>query len=184
MRRGKSLRIGVHHADGVVWGPVYRTHLKAIPGSSPRSCRVSSRWVSRRTAARGGRSRWSTSSWARCPRARGGRTPPRRCRSRRGGRRRGRARARARARPCPARARIWASFDFRAPTRERPPTLCDRAKISEKIERETLIGVRLPFIRERVKGKRRSHPRATPDAPRARPRAGARPASTSPPPPS
>eukprot|EP00982_Pelagococcus_subviridis_P011444 31085-Pelagococcus_subviridis.AAC.19 len=25
-RRQKSLRIGVHHADGVVWGPVYRTH--------------------------------------------------------------------------------------------------------------------------------------------------------------
>ena len=28
MRREKSLRIGVHHADGVVWGPVYRTHLR------------------------------------------------------------------------------------------------------------------------------------------------------------
>ena len=27
MRREKSLRIGVHHADGVVWEPVYRTHL-------------------------------------------------------------------------------------------------------------------------------------------------------------
>ena len=27
MRREKSLRIGVHHADGVVWGPVCRTHL-------------------------------------------------------------------------------------------------------------------------------------------------------------
>jgi hypothetical protein len=27
MRREKSLRIGVHHADAVVWGPVYRTHL-------------------------------------------------------------------------------------------------------------------------------------------------------------
>ena len=26
-RRQKSLRIGVHHADAVVWGPVYRTHL-------------------------------------------------------------------------------------------------------------------------------------------------------------
>ena len=24
MRRGKSLRIGVHHADAVVWGPVYQ----------------------------------------------------------------------------------------------------------------------------------------------------------------
>eukprot|EP00982_Pelagococcus_subviridis_P005929 29903-Pelagococcus_subviridis.AAC.5 len=30
MRRDKSLRIGVHHANGVVWGPVYRTRL--IPG--------------------------------------------------------------------------------------------------------------------------------------------------------
>ena len=26
-RRAKSLRIGVHHANGVVWGPVYRTRL-------------------------------------------------------------------------------------------------------------------------------------------------------------
>jgi len=28
MRREKSLRIGVHHADAVVWEPVYRTHLR------------------------------------------------------------------------------------------------------------------------------------------------------------
>ena len=27
MHRGKSLRNGVHHANAVVWGPVYRTHL-------------------------------------------------------------------------------------------------------------------------------------------------------------
>ena len=27
MRRAKSLRIGVHIANAVVWGPVYRTHL-------------------------------------------------------------------------------------------------------------------------------------------------------------
>eukprot|EP00982_Pelagococcus_subviridis_P017321 31530-Pelagococcus_subviridis.AAC.7 len=27
MRPAKSLRIGVHHADGVVWEPVYRTRL-------------------------------------------------------------------------------------------------------------------------------------------------------------
>ena len=27
MRRQKSLRIGVHLANAVVWGPVYRTHL-------------------------------------------------------------------------------------------------------------------------------------------------------------
>jgi len=30
MRRAKSLRIGVHHANAVVWGPVYRTHLRAL----------------------------------------------------------------------------------------------------------------------------------------------------------
>ena len=29
MRRRKSLRIGVHHADALVWGPVYRTRLSA-----------------------------------------------------------------------------------------------------------------------------------------------------------
>jgi len=34
MRRRKSLRIGVHNANAVVWGPVYRTHLR-----SPRSRR-------------------------------------------------------------------------------------------------------------------------------------------------
>jgi hypothetical protein len=28
MRRAKSLRIGVHHANAVVWGPVYRTRLR------------------------------------------------------------------------------------------------------------------------------------------------------------
>ena len=32
-RREKSLRIGVHHADGVVWGPVYRTHLTLRRGA-------------------------------------------------------------------------------------------------------------------------------------------------------
>ena len=29
-RRAKSLRIGVHHADAVVWGPVYRTHIRDL----------------------------------------------------------------------------------------------------------------------------------------------------------
>eukprot|EP00982_Pelagococcus_subviridis_P007184 30491-Pelagococcus_subviridis.AAC.2 len=29
-RREKSLRNGVHHADGVVWGPVYRTRLSHL----------------------------------------------------------------------------------------------------------------------------------------------------------
>jgi hypothetical protein len=33
MRREKSLRNGVHHADAVVRGPVYRTHLHASPHS-------------------------------------------------------------------------------------------------------------------------------------------------------
>jgi len=30
MRREKSLRNGVHHADAVVWEPVYRTHLHDV----------------------------------------------------------------------------------------------------------------------------------------------------------
>ena len=30
MRQEKSLRIGVHHADAVVWEPVYRTHLADV----------------------------------------------------------------------------------------------------------------------------------------------------------
>jgi len=34
MRRAKSLRIGVHLADAVVWGPVYRTHLNAANSAS------------------------------------------------------------------------------------------------------------------------------------------------------
>jgi hypothetical protein len=36
-RRTKSLRISVHHANAVVWGPVYRTRLESRGGSSPRS---------------------------------------------------------------------------------------------------------------------------------------------------
>jgi hypothetical protein len=32
-RRQKSLRIGVHHGDGVVWELVYRTHLKVHGGA-------------------------------------------------------------------------------------------------------------------------------------------------------
>eukprot|EP00982_Pelagococcus_subviridis_P010337 30988-Pelagococcus_subviridis.AAC.3 len=36
MRRQKSLSIGVHHAIGVVWGPVYRTHQRvAVVRSQP-----------------------------------------------------------------------------------------------------------------------------------------------------
>eukprot|EP00982_Pelagococcus_subviridis_P007699 30711-Pelagococcus_subviridis.AAC.2 len=38
MSRRKSLRIGVHLADGVVWEPVYRTRLRAAS-----SRRISSR---------------------------------------------------------------------------------------------------------------------------------------------
>ena len=39
-REVKSLRNGVHHANGVVWGPVYRTHPGPIiipsgPGPIP-----------------------------------------------------------------------------------------------------------------------------------------------------
>eukprot|EP00982_Pelagococcus_subviridis_P016432 31478-Pelagococcus_subviridis.AAC.3 len=35
-RRQKSLRIGVHHANAVVWGPVYRTHLRRpVPSALP-----------------------------------------------------------------------------------------------------------------------------------------------------
>ena len=40
MRRAKSLRIGVHHADAVVWEPVCRTHLRTnvtIGGASEAS---------------------------------------------------------------------------------------------------------------------------------------------------
>eukprot|EP00982_Pelagococcus_subviridis_P017569 31550-Pelagococcus_subviridis.AAC.2 len=36
-RREKSLRIGVHHANAVVWGPVYRTHLRRASSSPPPS---------------------------------------------------------------------------------------------------------------------------------------------------
>jgi len=43
-RRQKSLRIGVHHADAVVWGPVYRTHLDA---SRCKKCRRRSSDVNR-----------------------------------------------------------------------------------------------------------------------------------------
>ena len=34
-RRAKSLRIGVHHADAVVWGPVYRTRLRKYATEHP-----------------------------------------------------------------------------------------------------------------------------------------------------
>eukprot|EP00982_Pelagococcus_subviridis_P016138 31455-Pelagococcus_subviridis.AAC.5 len=34
-RRQKSLRNGVHHADAVVWGPVYRTRLNLVRVSRP-----------------------------------------------------------------------------------------------------------------------------------------------------
>ena len=67
-RREKSLRIGVHHADAVVWEPVYRTHpspprrRRSIPGSRSRrsplsrppprpAARAAARTASRRTRA-------------------------------------------------------------------------------------------------------------------------------------
>ena len=37
MRRVKSLRIGVHHANAVVWGPVYRTHLRRVAVGAARA---------------------------------------------------------------------------------------------------------------------------------------------------
>eukprot|EP00982_Pelagococcus_subviridis_P007023 30409-Pelagococcus_subviridis.AAC.4 len=46
MRRQKSLRIGIHHANAVVRGPVYRTHLR-VPDQHPRGA-ASARGVRRR----------------------------------------------------------------------------------------------------------------------------------------
>ena len=64
MRRAKSLRIGVHIADGVVWGPVYRTRLRNSFASCARNLAgvvtSSSQYVrithgtSRHSCARGG----------------------------------------------------------------------------------------------------------------------------------
>ena len=51
MRRAKSLRIGVHHANGVVWGPVYRTHLSRTLRTRPR--RSATRARGRSTRPRG-----------------------------------------------------------------------------------------------------------------------------------
>ena len=39
MRRRKSLRIGVHHANGVVWRPVYRTRLRRMEENDARAGR-------------------------------------------------------------------------------------------------------------------------------------------------
>ena len=58
MRRQKSLRNGVHHADGVVWGPVYRTHLifamqlrefVMTPSNSPDAARTTTAHAKERT---------------------------------------------------------------------------------------------------------------------------------------
>ena len=67
MRRETSLRIGVHHAIAVVWGPVCRTHLgsrkkspeacsAAMMESSPWSCPGASRsqYVDGARSKRGG----------------------------------------------------------------------------------------------------------------------------------
>ena len=44
-RRQKSLRNGVHHANAVVWGPVYRTHLSVDDDDDDASSRRSARVV-------------------------------------------------------------------------------------------------------------------------------------------
>ena len=51
MRRAKSLRIGVHHANGVAWGPVYGTHLSRTLRTRPR--RSATRARGRSTRPRG-----------------------------------------------------------------------------------------------------------------------------------
>ena len=60
-RRAKSLRngVGVHHADGVVWGPVYRTHLIMSSSSASESYGVERNPSNFGTAScrEGGRSR-------------------------------------------------------------------------------------------------------------------------------
>ena len=53
-REVKSLRIGVHHANAVAWGPVYRTHLARVRvtldelGDHPRTLPGLDRRVERR----------------------------------------------------------------------------------------------------------------------------------------
>ena len=116
MRRAKSLRIGVHHANAVVWGPVYRTRRRRRGGSSRRRAppRSSSRGCSPRSSppamrlggsartrasgarrdARGSRRRTVPSSRGLSPRASGRRRGA--C-ARAGRRARGSARTRARA---------------------------------------------------------------------------------------
>ena len=67
MRREKSLRIGVHHANAVVWGPVYRTHLTA---SSPLTRAARRRRRRRRPRYHRARSAGSPARVARQPRGR------------------------------------------------------------------------------------------------------------------
>ena len=105
MRREKSLRIGVHHADAVVWGPVCRTTTRrsndgrhgwlVLSASAPsppgrrRSRRVASRRVASRTCTSPGTRRPRTRRRPPSPRARPRRARPRalvRDRSRRRGR--------------------------------------------------------------------------------------------------
>ena len=47
-RREKSLRNGVHHADTVVWEPVYRTHLRGLVVPPLATFQISHRkaWIS------------------------------------------------------------------------------------------------------------------------------------------
>ena len=96
MRRQKSLRIGVHHANAVVWGPVYRTHLSlsAFGLHSPTSANrilfaaavlPSNVYVACTAYGRTGRPPMDD-SWTRCTKvtcpgvkSRTGRTPSLRC---------------------------------------------------------------------------------------------------------
>jgi len=79
-RRQKSLRIGVHHANGVVWGPVYRTHL--IRNPSPSLWESSSTTTTTTTTRGGGWGRWTRGVAVSRRRARRARARRRRERSR------------------------------------------------------------------------------------------------------
>eukprot|EP00982_Pelagococcus_subviridis_P009289 30918-Pelagococcus_subviridis.AAC.4 len=73
MHREKSLRIGVHHANGVVWGPVYRTHPTPSARATPTRRPTPSAPASRRGRRRGqdpSRSRRSAPGGSSAPRAR------------------------------------------------------------------------------------------------------------------
>ena len=117
-RREKSLRIGVHHADGVVWGPVYRTHRIAAGRTAARPYATPC-WIRRGTdapppgspQARGSRTTSAVGVWTARARTRRRRTPrtspapPRRAAPPRRSGRRGVSIAALRTRPRPRRGR-------------------------------------------------------------------------------